>query len=215
MLFQTYAFRHADVILEQPEFIGQFREIISCIENISDNDIIARHQSFGREDILRTPKSISIAINQLLKERFQNFGWETESPIFGHPNYQDNRWRLDFAKNDISVEVAFNHSGSIAWNLIKPVLASELNHIEKAIQTQIGIVITATNEMRIAGGFDGAIGTFETFEAYLKPFNGILTVPLLIIGLQPPTTFRIEHSHPAARKTIGSVVMLNQPKAII
>jgi hypothetical protein len=36
------------------------------------------------------------------------------------------------------------------------VLASELNHVEKAIQTRAGILICATYEMKSAGGFDGA-----------------------------------------------------------
>ena len=29
------------------------------------------------------------------------------------------RWRLDFAKESISLEVAFNHGEAIAWNLLK------------------------------------------------------------------------------------------------
>ena len=66
-------------------------------------------------------------------------------------------------QKDISIEVAFNHSTVIAWNLIKPALASELNHVQKAIQTKIGVIITATNDMKVAGGFDSAIGTYEKF----------------------------------------------------
>ncbi|GAA4462522.1 hypothetical protein GCM10023093_09290 [Nemorincola caseinilytica] len=75
------------------------------------------------------------------------------------------------------------------------------------IQTKVGVIITATNAMRDAGGFDGAIGTFETFQNYLKPFNGILTTPMLIIGLQPPATFRIRQSRREG-KMIGDIEML-------
>src|SRR5690606_26198723 len=115
----------------------------------------------------RTPKSISKAINDLLKERFTERGWVSESGIFQDTQYTGDTWRLDFAKQDISIEVAFNHSTVIAWNLIKPVLASELNHVQKAIQTKIGVIITATNDMKSLGGFDGAIGTYEKFLDYL------------------------------------------------
>jgi hypothetical protein len=205
MLYTTHSFRHANVVVQQPEFINQYREVLSVLDTISDEDIIDLHESFGRDEILRTPKSISIAINRLIKERLIGMDWNEESPIFQDRNYNDNRWRLDFAKGEFSVEVAFNHSGSIAWNLIKPVLASELNHVEKAIQTSVGLIITATEEMRLAGGFDGAIGTYETFINYLKPMNVILTVPLIIVGLLPPQSFRIRHEKPAPRKTIGVV----------
>lgn len=42
---------------------------------------------------------------------------------------------MDFAKDNIAIEVAFNHGGNVSWNLIKSVLSSELNYVEKAIQT--------------------------------------------------------------------------------
>ncbi len=70
---------------------------------------------------------------------------------------------MDFAKEDISIEVAFKHSEAIAWNLIKPVLASELNHVPKAIQTKVGVIISATKTMKKAGGFDSAVGNYEKF----------------------------------------------------
>ena len=57
----------------------------------------------------------------------------------------DKTLRLDFAKNDISIEVGFNHGEAIAWNFIKPTLAGELNHVEKAIQTKICIIIIIRN----------------------------------------------------------------------
>lgn len=209
MRYITHSFRYADVILQQPEFAADHIELLDIVRGVTDADIIHQHDSYGIPDVLRKPKSLSVAINHILKEHFIQRGWAHESPIFNDGDYQDNRWRLDFAKPDtISVEVAFNHAGSIAWNMIKPVLASELNHVRKAMQTRVGVIITATNAMRTAGGFDPAIGTFETFQNYLKPFNGILTTPMLIIGLEPPESFRIVHTKPAPRKTIGEIVML-------
>lgn len=76
--------------------------------------------------------------------------WNPQSPIFGDSRFEDKRWTLDFSKpgqivgkGGFSVEVAFNHGEATAWNLLKPVLASELNHVTKAIQTEIGIVALA------------------------------------------------------------------------
>jgi len=202
------SFRHADVVVREPEFITQYNEILSVLDNISDEDIIKEHEGIGADDITRIPKSISVAINHLIKQRITALGWHQESPIFQDTLYSDNRWRLDFAKGEFSVEVGFNHSGSVAWNLIKPVLASELNHVKKAIQTRVAVIITATQDMRIAGGFDGAIGTFEIYKSYLTPLRNILTVPMIIIGLTAPKSFKIVHSQPVPRKTIGKVVYL-------
>lgn len=208
MNYITHSFRHADVILREPQFIDQFNNLKTILNSITEENIIEKHESYGAALIEQTPKSISRAINELLKERFLSYGWNSESGIFQDQQYKGDTWRLDFAKDDISIEVAFNHSTVIAWNLIKPVLASELNHVEKAIQTKIGVVITATNDMKIAGGFDGAIGTFEKFLDYLPPLQNLLTVPLLIIGLTPPDTFKIEHKQYAPRKKIGTIVKI-------
>ena len=39
---------------------------------------------------------------------------------------------------------------------MKPVLASELNHVQKEIQTRMGVIIVATENMKMKGGFDNA-----------------------------------------------------------
>jgi len=208
MNYITHSFRHSEVILNEPQFIEQYQELLNILDGITENNIIDKHQSYGNDDIEKTPKSISKAINDLLKERFTANHWVRESGIFQDNQYTGDTWRLDFAKQDISIEVAFNHSTVIAWNLIKPVLASELNHVQKAIQTKIGVIITATNNMKKSGGFDGAIGTYEKFLDYLPPLQNLLTVPLLIIGLTAPETFKIEHNQIAPRKKIGDIIRL-------
>ena len=209
MNFKIHSFRHAKVILNEAEFKNQYDELIKVISEISDDDIVDKHNSYGVDEEAKIPKSISKAINDLLKERLQGCDWNSESGIFQDTEYVGETWRLDFAKDDISIEVAFNHSTVIAWNLIKPVLASELNHVQKAIQTKIGVIITATNDMKSRGGFDGAIGTYEKFLDYLPPLQNVLTVPLLIIGLERPETFRVEHHQLAPRKKIGRIIRTN------
>jgi len=190
-----------------PSINRLWREIESCIHSVHDEDIIREF-----EDGTRSAKSISEAINKLLDIEFVERGWSPQSPIFADNTALETgkkgRWRLDFAKDDISVEVAFNHSGSIAWNLIKPTLAGELNHVTKAIQTKLGILITATEELKLAGGFDNAIGSYEDYVQYLTALRPILTVPLVIVGLRSPTTFRIEVEQITPNKKVGKVVPL-------
>ena len=206
MRFQEYSFRHASSIFRSEGFETEYREIIDTLESISDEDLIAEHESYGSADPAKTPKSISRAINNLIKSRLELLEWSSESEIFQNPDYTGDRWRLDFAKAPFSIEVAFNHSTVIAWNLLKPVLAGELNHVQKAIQTKGGIIICATQELKQAGGFDSAVGTFEKFIEHLDPLRNLLTVPIMIIGLEAPETFEIEQFQLAPRKKIGRVV---------
>jgi hypothetical protein len=208
MEFVHNSFRHSGVILNEPEFIKEFNEILEVINTISDEQLVAKHENYGKDNIENTPKSLSKAINDLLKEGLVNKGWIAESGIFQDSNYQGDTWRLDFAKKNISIEVGFNHSSVIAWNLTKPVLASELNHVQKAIQTKVGVIITATESLKQKGGFDNAIGTYEKYLDYLLPLNNLLTIPLFIIGLNAPTTFIVEDFQLAPRKKIGKIIRL-------
>ena len=42
------------------------------------------------------------------------------------------------------------------------------------------------------GAFDGAIGDFSRYEKTLKAMRNTLTVPILLIGLAAPKTFRVQ-----------------------
>jgi hypothetical protein len=224
MKFKIFSHRHAKQILENtPEYNLLYQEVQESIENITDERLIT-HFKHNYETPGKAKKSISESINNLLSVELVAASWEPEARIFRDADFGEGKWRLDFAKQTsipesdsrsygevaktgVSIEVAFNHSGSIAWNLLKPVLASELNHVEKDIQTSVGLVVTATRDLQIAGGFDGAIGVFEDFVSHLVPLRDVLTVPLLIIGLEAPEKFRISHSKKGST-TYGHVEMI-------
>jgi hypothetical protein len=194
MKFETTYHRNADaVILSNQDIKKDYEEIIEVINSISDLDLITE---FERRKTERSNiKSLSEPINFLIDERLVAKGWDRQSQIFREEEYSkkgQTAWRLDFAKNTISVEVGFNHGEAISHNLIKPVLASELNHVEKSIQTKMGVIITATDELKKYGGFDGAVGSYEKYKSYLRPFNNILTTPIVLIGLKLTSKFIIE-----------------------
>jgi Restriction endonuclease BglII len=194
MKFETTYHRNADaVILSNQDIKKDYDEIIEVINSISDLDLITE---FERRKTERSNiKSLSEPINFLIDERLVAKGWDRQSQIFREEEYSkkgQTAWRLDFAKNTISVEVGFNHGEAISHNLIKPVLASELNHVEKSIQTKMGVIITATDELKKYGGFDSAVGSYEKYKSYLRPFNNILTTPIVLIGLKLTSKFIIE-----------------------
>ena len=128
MEYLIHSFRFGYEIVSSEENLRPlWLEIIESIESITDEEII---DNFNNQK--RKAKSISESLNQIIKDKLLAKGWKPESPIFNNRDYEKSRyWRLDFAKGLISVEVAFNHSEAIAWNLIKPVLASELNHVKR------------------------------------------------------------------------------------
>ncbi len=222
--FQVFSHRHAKQILENtPEYQDLFIDVIEAIENVTEERLISHFKS-NYEDLGKSKKSLSESINQTLKVELTAAGWRSEARIFRDAEFGDGKWRLDFAKaakipesdsrpygdqaeTGISIEVGFNHSGSIAWNLLKPVLASELNHVEKDIQTSVGIVITAKRNLQKAGGFDGAIGVFEDYVSHLVPLRDVLTVPILVIGLEAPETFRISQTK-KGNVTFGHVELI-------
>lgn len=192
MEYRVHGFRHGDYLIQNvAEYRPYWTEISDVLDAVSDNKIISHFRANGEG----MSKSISMTINALLKEEFVARGWAAESPIFSEPHYAENTrtFRLDFAKGVVSIEVAFNHGNDAPWNLLKPTLASELNHVEKAIQTEIGVIITATDEMKVAGGFDNAVGSYDKYVDFLRPMGMLLTAPLVIIGLEAPQTFRIVH----------------------
>ena len=188
MKYQLHSHRHAiEIAQNDKEYIDDFNEILDVLNGISDNDIIEEFEL----PTYKNNKSISRVINQLIKVRLTGKGWDEESPIFQDDRYSNKRFRLDFAKNNFAVEVAFNHGEATSWNLLKPVLSGELNHVKKTIQTRIGVVIFATDSMKSAGGFDSAVGSYEKALRYLPILMNQLTVPLIIIGLSPPENFKI------------------------
>lgn len=202
MKFTTRAYKQGDIVLSNTKYSSLFEEVKNVISNISDEDIKNKHNTKFSGKM-----SLSYAINELLKERLVEIGWAKESPIFQDEGFKESKWRLDFAKDKVSIEVAFNHGEAIAWNLIKPVLASELNHVQKAIQTETAILICATKNLKEAGAFDGAVGEFEKICRYLIPLDRILTVPMVIIGLEAPETFKML-KHKVGSKNIGEIVSI-------
>lgn len=205
MNFKVYGYRHADYLFSTlDEYKVLWGEILDALGSITDRMIIDDFESANRR-----AKSISEAVNRLIRIELSARGWKPESYIFADENYGPSArgtWRLDFAKEELSIEVAFNHRSDISWNLIKPTLASELNHVEKAIQTSGGVIVTATQAMKAAGGYDSAIGTFEDYVQYLKPLRNMLTAPLAIIGLEPPDSFHIDVVPGTGTSKVGEVV---------
>jgi hypothetical protein len=211
MKYKLHSHRHALSVITEQQFHSDWAEFCEVINGITDEMIIAEFEKFnesmgantGEGKSKRKAMSLSRAINTLIDQGLTQKGWRRQSPIFGDSRFNDKKWTLDFAKTSntnkdqgtFSVEVAFNNAGSMAWNLIKPVLASELNHVAKAIQTQVGIVVFATESLKDKGCFDATVGTFELAQDYLASMQGIVVTPMILVGLEAPESFTVEEEN--------------------
>lgn len=198
MKYITHAHRFADAIINSNVELSQrYTEFISAIEGITDEELISdfNRKKAEHQEKKTAFKSITPSINALLKDKINKIsGWKNEVEIFNDEEkiLGNTEWRLDFAcDNALCVEVAFNHGEAIAWNLLKPVLACELNHVKKAVQGKIGIYVCATDELKKAGNIDSTSGSFEKVIRYLPPMMNQLTIPIMIIGLKAFETFTI------------------------
>ena len=203
-----------DIVKSNPELGILWSEIESALSSITDERLKAQ------VPLSNNKMSLSSAINDLIDVELKKRGWTAQSAIFQGEKYRDKRWRLDFSKRvenprkditGMAVEVAFNHGEAIAWNLMKPVLAAEINHVgvETDIGAGIGIYICATKALKKAGGFDGAVGEYEKVLRYLFPMSNKLARPLIIVGLEAPETFRIvKKKDPLTKKNNGEIVQI-------
>ena len=56
----------------------------------------------------------------------------------------------------------------------------------------MAVIITASKELKDKGNFDGTVGTFDKYIEYLKPYAMVITIPMVIIGLDAPESFYID-----------------------
>jgi hypothetical protein len=225
-IYKSHRFAE-QIIRRTPELEALYLEITDSIAAMTDEELIYEFENGEKGPA----KSLSYAINALLRKHLHDErGWKKEAQIFQGNEYS-NVWRLDFlkqteivgesddadsqvvSKSGMAVEVAFNHGEAIAWNLLKPVLASEVNHIEKSdsvdIGSGIGIMITASAALKEAGGFDGAVGEYEKVLRYLKPMHNQLTVPMIVIGLSAPKSFRLQTvKNPVTGRSVSQVTAI-------
>ena len=194
---KPYSWRLAEKIVDGGDSCLQkeYNEVLEIIDNVSDDDIESQYL----KDIESSKSQIGLSqtLNKIFKDRFVKNGWDSETFIFKEEDYKKKSkgkagpWQIDFTKQEISLEVAFNHQNDIPLNLVNPMLACEDNHVKKEKETSMVVIICASTNLKDAGNFDPGIGNFEKIKAYIKPYSQILLSPMLIIPLQATEDFFI------------------------
>ena len=81
MKYNIYYHNHADAVIEtKQKFFSSFQEIITSIETMSDEDIVAEHSRVKQKR--KGVKSLSEAINNILRAKFLAKSWRQEAAIY-------------------------------------------------------------------------------------------------------------------------------------
>ena len=200
-----YSHRFAIEILKSvPELSTLWSEILQAVSEVSEDEVASVHNDINNSGEIT--KSLSKAINFLLDDRLTKLDWTPQTNLFsalGYNGKNESAWTLDFSKSvsrpdgsisGLAIEVAFNHGEAAAWNLMKPVLAAEVNYLPKQVDIGegVGIVIVASQGLKEKGAFDGAVGTYDRYVKHLRAMRTHLTTPLLIASIAPPKNYFVK-----------------------
>jgi hypothetical protein len=220
MDFSLHSHRNALEIAESANFRKDWESFRDVISSVSDHDLKTTFRALGaRREGRRKEgqKSLSHAINEVLRKKLGALGWDLEPTLFSKDKagLGPSGWKLDFVKRlpnsrarqkscTFAVEVAFNHSEAAAWVLTKLALACERATIPKDIDASIGILVVMQSNLKKAGNFDGSCCTYDRYIHTIKVMHDLLRAPLLVVGLGPPKTFRLK-GHARGVRIVGVI----------
>lgn len=142
--------------------------------------INSRYVKINQEKIntgKKVQKGKQATINLLLKEAFIEKGWEAEKKVFNDP---DNDLVIDFWKNNIGVDIAFNHRSFIGGDLLRLQAGAEVKNM---INVRIYVCGTKKFLKHVSSDYNSMV-SFERVKWYLENFYSVLTVPILLIGFE-------------------------------
>lgn len=178
MEYVRHNFRHAAPLLaNHPAWLG----LRQAIDSIDRETVIAEQQGLadaGR----RIPKGGQTVMNRLFERLLRpEDGWVRQPRLFRDSDLEE--WRMDFLRDRVGVEVSFNHSEAIPWQFTRLNIAGESERVMAESRIDVGVVICATASLKRWSRMDGAVGTFDKFQAWLREMRPILPIPILLIGL--------------------------------
>jgi len=177
MEFRIEDFRHARALLrDMPAWL----DITTAIGAIDRDLVIDRQERLARDG--RAPRGGQKAFNALFEELLPRPRWVHQPRLFDDPELR--KWKMDFLRDRVGVEVSFNHAEAIPWQFTRLNIAGESERVIDASRIDVGLVITADESLKSWSRMDSAVGTFDAFRAWLREMKPILPIPILLVGLQ-------------------------------
>lgn len=195
--YKYYSYKEADILLREKK---EYLDFIQMIEYIEEEKLI---QLYKEDNYV----SLANSLKKYFTNNLKNCGWIIDKYIFKENDYINKRWSNNFCKDDLVINIAFDHNISISWNLLKGELDTRPNLIDKNGYSNIQVLITATRKFIKLSGFDAVVGHYDDYIEHLKPLSNILNAPILIIGLDELETFKIQKIRKNG-KNIGQIISL-------
>jgi len=181
MEYLTYDFRHAQEILAtRPEWTA----LDTVIRAVTREEVIETHNAIA-EQAGRAPAGGQSAINQVFRTRLIPLGWESEPRLFQETDEGLRRWKMDFIRGRVGVEVSFNHAEAVPWTFTRLNIAGESEKVIEEHRIDVGVALFATEKLKQWARMDSAVGTYELACVWLQMMRPIMPIPILVVGLEP------------------------------
>jgi hypothetical protein len=164
-----------------------WQDFRDAFESISRDDILAKHRSISAKRTI-APAGAQTAVNAVIKEQLTNgLGWAHRPYLFQYQERNDQgKWRLDFIKEGIGVDVSFNHVEAMAWTLMRMSVAMKSRDVKPSSRLEAGVAVFPTRAFKAWGKMDGAVGVYEQAILWLKIIEPLIEVPpVVLIGIDP------------------------------
>ena len=183
------SFRHGAELLGP---WAEWKELLSVVGGIAARDI----EKTQLDVLVGKPVGAQKAINHVFKERFTQLGWMNEVLVFPTPTYAKKTGvplpaeafpdrKIDFMKNHLGVEIAFNHESYLERILFRLNVASEADGVIEDHEVVAGVIVVASERVKRWGKMDQSVATFEGARRTLGLVRHSFAVPLILVGLFP------------------------------
>ncbi len=170
-----FSFRLAHQILEHRPAWAELRREVEAIER---EEVVSEHESMQRK-----PAGGQSALNRVFEKRLIPLGWQGQPFLFAASDDSARRWKMDFIKDRIGIEVAFNHAEATPWIFTRLNLAGESSRTQESSRVEVGVAFYATERLKKWANMDSAVGTFELACDWLELMRPIMPIPVMVVGL--------------------------------
>lgn len=181
-------YRFALEVLQSPAFVQAKDEIIDILANAPVPLLPAERAKKRRRDPLRggsgLPRYFFLptdqeALNQHLSNEFIRRRWEYQPLIVrvGEGQEQEPETRADFRKNRVQIEIQFGNMARWYADVFK----FQVSYSEGIVD--VGVLVVPTQ--MFANTIDENVAYFERIERELPFAKMSITLPILVLGLEP------------------------------
>lgn len=199
MNYQVKNFRHGLSILEHDTHRDEWHELITSLRSIGRDELINQHLEIAKRQLdinKRPPVGLQTALNEAIRIRLQNqLDWIGQPSLFPSDNPDLAEWTMDFLKNAVGVEIAFNNASYFPWIFTRLNLAGESQLVIADHVIEVGVTVCASADLKAWGRMDPSVGVFGKVALWLEMMRPIMPTPMALMGLNseglgdPPPVF--------------------------